>query len=667
MNLMKKLSSHMILIIGGIIMSFFLCDIVSNLFVIEKIQFLFITAITLIILLHSFWWGYSKVISSLLKKDFNLFLRRDAITYLPFIALVLYPLKYLTANLGSKFVQFSHVPYAVILIFVMGMFVLLKVFFLEIIPKKEKSLKNVVIICIIIFFLFFSTLAILKHKSFYSTGLDLGIYDQTVYGYSKGKMYDSIMGFHVLGDHIELILFLIAPLYLIFKTPITLIIIQSILISIGAFVLYILSKKILKSEIAAFIMCLVYLVHPAIQYVILFDFHPTVLPLPFIFLAIYSLIQKNYKTLMLSLFFIAICKEYFPLILIPFGIFLFFIDIKKDKELTKFKKISSDSLFSKERVYGFVILLIGISWFLINLEVLIPLFHKGEYFYFTANSYFGTTLGEIAKTVLLNPINLFTYIFTLNKLAFLILFSSSIFFMLFALLAPEYIFLGITEIAILLLYEKNSLSEIVYHHQIPFLAIILAATVIGIKRLSKFFKSRKTSKSMVIACSLGILTTSILANVFFGPFTILYDINDFNPNKPYVHTGNKILSMIPENASVTAPNWVMPHLTRREKIYRLRRFARDEAGVPNADYVVIDLSTALTDPKRSARSYESNELTILFNKREYGITAVDDTWLLLKKGESYEQNICKIKPFLDKSKYPYLNINVKEKELIEKC
>jgi hypothetical protein len=81
----------------------------------------------------------------------------------------------------------------------------------------------------------------------------------------------------------------------------------------------------------------------------------------------------------------------------------------------------------------------------------------------------------------------------------------------------------------------------------------------------------------------------------------------------------------------------------------------------------MDLSKALTDPKRSSIPFSSEELRILFNKKEYGIIAVKDSWLLFKKGVSYEANICKTKPFLNKSKYPYIDIIIEEKGLIAKC
>jgi len=670
-NNMRKtpyLTSSVILSIIGIIVAFFLYDIMPSGFKIGLNNAKIIThlIIVLIVSLHMLWLAYSKIVSSIQKKDFSKILRKDALTYIPFIVLCFFPLRYLVSNLDSRFVQFIHIPSTVIFIFAFGSFIFLKALFLEISPKKEKSLRNIAIICTLIFFITFSTLSILKHESFFSTGYDLGAYDQTMYGYENGKMLDSLIGFHLLGDHIEWILFIILPIYALFKTPIILIIIQAIFISTGAFIIYILAKKILKNEIAALILCLTYLAHPAIQYALLFDFHTTVLPLPFIILAVYALTQRKYKLLVISLVFTAICKEYFALIMIPFGIFIFFIDMKGSKRFTRFKKISIQKLFSKQRIIGISILLLGITWFLVNINILVPLFHGDSYVYIQGgNSYFGESITETIKIILLNPVYSAKYLFTLNKFAFLILFSASVFFGLFALFAPEYLFLGITELAIILLYTKNSLSEIVYHHQIPLVGFVLAATVIGISRIPKLIKSKKDSKGIIIACSIGVLSTTILANIFFGPFAILYDVNNFNINTPYVKAGNEILSMIPEDASVAAPNWAIPHLSRRNEIYQLRHFI--EGLTPNTDYLVMDLSKALTDPKRSSIPFSSEELRILFNKKEYGIIAVKDSWLLFKKGVSYEANICKTKPFLNKSKYPYIDIIIEEKGLIAKC
>jgi len=667
----RKLINHLILTIVAIVISLFLYDLQFNFLEtgLTKAKFLIRIIITMIILLHIVWWSYSKIISLTLKKDLKKILKKDAITYLPFLLLILFPLRYLAGNLESKFDQFSHIPPLIILILASGIFIVLKVIFLEIAPKKKRPLKTLAIIAILIFFLTFSTLGILKHHSFFSTGYDLGIYDQTMYGYTKGKILDSVMGLPLLGDHIEWILFLILPVYALFQTPITLIMIQALFISAGAFVLYFLSKTVLKSEVAALILCISYLIHPAIHYVALSDFHTTVLPLPFIFLAIYSIIKRKYKLLALSLFFIAITKEYLVLIFIPIGIFLFFMDLDKNDKFLRFKKISPSTLFSKQRKIGIAIILIGIIWFLINVSILIPLFYEGTN-YSGYNPYFGDTLTETVTTIITRPIYTLQYVFTLDKIAFLALFSVPFFFYLFAIFAPEYLFLGITELAVMFLYNEKALAEIVYHRQILLVAFTLTATLIGIKRLSNLIKYKK-KENIIIAFSIGVLFTTLLANLSLGPFTLLYDLDDFNTNTLYVKDGHKILDMIPEDASVIAPNWVLPHLSNREEIYMLRHLLMYKEGIverviEGRDYIIIDLSDALTDPKRSARAYRPDSLTVVFKEKDYGILATEGTWLLLKKGENYEENICKILPYLNKTKYPYLDIKIEE-ETLKKC
>jgi len=381
------------------------------------------------------------------------------------------------------------------------------------------------------------------------------------------------------------------------------------------------------------------------------------------------MIKRKYKLLALSLFFIAITKEYLVLIFIPIGIFLFFMDLDKDHKFIRFKKISPSTLFSKQRKIGIVIVLIGIVWFLINVNLLVPLFYEGTN-YSGYNEYFGDSLTETITTIITRPIYTLEYVFTLDKIAFLALFSVPFFFYLFAIFAPEYLFLGITELAVMFLYNEKALAEIVYHRQILLVAFTLTATVIGIKRFSNLIRYKK-KEIIIIACSIGVLFTTLLANMSLGPFTLLYDLDDFNTNTPYVKDGHDILNLIPEDASVIAPNWVLPHLSNREEIYMLRHLLMYQEGrvdrvIEDKDYIIIDVSDALTDPKRSARAYKPDSLTKIFNQKDYEILATEGTWILLKKGENYEKNICKILPYMNNNKYPYLDIKIEE-ETLKKC
>ncbi|MEA2036095.1 MAG: DUF2079 domain-containing protein [Nanoarchaeota archaeon] len=507
---------------------------------------------------------------------------------------------------------------------------------------------------IITYFVLFSTLSILKHESFFSTAHDLGVYDQSVWGYRNLHLTDSVGGTPILAGHVQPILFIMSLFYLIYSSPITLLVIQSFMIALGALPLYLLSMRVLKNRLVSLSISAAYLLYPSIQFANLFDFHPLVLAVPFIFFSFYFLEKRNYKAFMISLFLAGLCKEYIPLIFLPLGIYIF--------------------LSHKKKGLGMLIALVGVGWFVINVKLIVPIFSRGHYLSIAANSYFGSSFSEIIRTIITRPIYVAQYLLVLNKLAFLILLLTPVVLGVFAFLAPEFLLLGITEIAIVFLYTPNSLSDIVYHHQVLLVSFIMIATIYGIRRLNKFVKARKLipKKNIMPGISILLLSTAFFANMSYGPFAILYDLEDFNPYSEYAKTGHEFLSMIPEDVSVAAPNWILPHLSHRKNAYTLKGFIRKghlfkSGELEYPQYILVDLSEALIDPKRSALKIDSNMLNDLFNNKEYGIAASEGTWILLERGENYEMNLCKILPYLNKENYPYLKINLNDEESLKKC
>ena len=57
---------------------------------------------------------------------------------------------------------------------------------------------------------------------------DLPIFVQGVEGILRGNLYSTIRGLHILGDHSSLNLFLVAPIYALFRTPMTLLVVQTV-------------------------------------------------------------------------------------------------------------------------------------------------------------------------------------------------------------------------------------------------------------------------------------------------------------------------------------------------------------------------------------------------------------------------------------------------------
>jgi uncharacterized membrane protein len=115
---------------------------------------------------------------------------------------------------------------------------------------------------------------------------DLAIFSQAVDRLLAGSLFSSIRGMRWLGDHASLNLFLVAPLYAVARSPLTLLVVQSVALALGALPAYRLAARELGDRRAGIVMAAAYLLHPVVGYVNLFEFHPealSVTPLLFAF------------------------------------------------------------------------------------------------------------------------------------------------------------------------------------------------------------------------------------------------------------------------------------------------------------------------------------------------------------------------------------------------
>ncbi len=132
----------------------------------------------------------------------------------------------------------------------------------------------------------FSTLCAIKYHWFLYTDFDLAIFSQATGGILRGTLFSSIRGMVWPGDHQSLILFLIAPLYALFRHPITLLTLQSVALAGGAFPVWRLARRELGPGAPAVMAAALYLLYPALGYVNLFEFHPEALATPLLLAAL---------------------------------------------------------------------------------------------------------------------------------------------------------------------------------------------------------------------------------------------------------------------------------------------------------------------------------------------------------------------------------------------
>ncbi|MDX1521354.1 MAG: DUF2079 domain-containing protein, partial [Anaerolineae bacterium] len=169
---------------------------------------------------------------------------------------------------------------------------------------------------ILAYIITFSWLAYLRHASFNSSGFDLGIYDQVTWNTLHGRFFfytttgEPLLHF---SNHVSPILLLVAPFYLIYSGPETLLVLQTAAIALGGLPLFWLSREKLQSAVAALVILASYLLFPTLEIVTLWDFHPPVLSVGFFMFAFYFLEKQKGGWFLLCAVLAMMGKEQLPL------------------------------------------------------------------------------------------------------------------------------------------------------------------------------------------------------------------------------------------------------------------------------------------------------------------------------------------------------------------
>lgn len=151
----------------------------------------------------------------------------------------------------------------------------------------------------VVYAVVFSTLTVGRYFTLHTFAWDLGIYAQSPYTtlfsgrflYSTPDMPNNPGG-SLFGVHFDPILLFVLPLYALLPTPPTLLVLQSVAIAAGGPLVYRLARLHWPQERLAAVLAFVYFLHPAVQGVNWFDFHPEAFLIPFGLLMVYAWERK---------------------------------------------------------------------------------------------------------------------------------------------------------------------------------------------------------------------------------------------------------------------------------------------------------------------------------------------------------------------------------------
>lgn len=410
---------------------------------------------------------------------------------------------------------------------------------------------------IIAYNLVFNFLSLKRHWSLNSSYLDLGLEAQAVWNTAHGRFFETSFGpqgqtLSALSYHLTPIILLLSPLYLFWPRPESLLVAQTLVLSLGAIPIFLLGKKYLDSRILTWVFVVSYFFYPPLEYSNLFDFHYVTLATTFLLFAFYFLDQKKGLAFYLFLTLAVSTKENLALVAALFGVYLFW--------------------FLRQRKRGGVLFLIFVSYFLVSTFYLMPKLGGG----FGALGRYSTLIGV--------PVKAFLSLLNLDKIKYLFHLLVSVGFL--PLLAPGALLLASLELLLNLLSDYNPQWQVKFHYTAAITPFVFISAIYGAKRLKELTDSMLPGlKHLNILISLYILSLAFLWNVLHSPSPLFYkfDWSKYQETSETV-AARQFLKTIPAGASVSAMNNLGPHLSNRRFLYRFPIKALV------ADYVVVDPS-----------------------------------------------------------------------------
>lgn len=205
---------------------------------------------------------------------------------------------------------------------------------------------------------------------------DLGIFTEAIkqYAHFHAPIVDILApGFNLLGDHFHPIIATLAPFFLLFPTPVTLLVAQALLFAVAAVPIVWLGRDRI-GEKSAYAVGVAYGLSFGIAQAVDFDFHEIAFAVPLLAFALWAMLENRTRTLVVCCFLLLLCKEDIGLtFVLPIGIAVI--------------------LRGRPRL-GAAIAAMGVAGSLLAIYWIIPQFNAQHvYRYWDKNSCVGSTTG----------------------------------------------------------------------------------------------------------------------------------------------------------------------------------------------------------------------------------------------------------------------------------
>jgi uncharacterized membrane protein len=457
----------------------------------------------------------------------------------------------------------------------------------------------------------FFALAWLRYTTFHNRTFDLAFYARMAWGMIRHDTWNPIVNASNSGLHLSWILIPFGTIGALIGQVPALLWAQSIAMAAAAIPLARIGARRL-GPYGAPVVALAWLLHPNVAHVAANEFHPgSVATLPLAFCA-EALDRRSAPGIALGTLGVLVCREDLGLVTMLLGCAAVVQALRSPHD-------------RRDLLWTGTIVAVGslayVGWFAL---VLLPAHGPPEGSLALHFGYLGSTPAEVVLRALSDPGRLLDQLATRERLLYLPLLLTPLAYL--PLLRPAMLLIAAPILAMNLLSAFPGTTDLDSHYLTPALPFAVASAVHGAAALPD---SRWLRLGLLAACTL-------FAHVVAGgtPLAIAFPAHEYRADEDSM-AARQIVERIGPDASVQAPDALLPHLAERRVV---RRAPPPEAGT---DFVVLDGSHRQRFRGREdlLRTTEEPLFRSWLARPDHALVLASGRYVLLERGRDPRQGV----------------------------
>lgn len=520
---------------------------------------------------------------------------------------------------------------------------------------------------VIAYLVLFTFAAWYKYNN-YRMGFDLAVHEQVLWNTSHGRVAatsafastSSYFGIDFIPTEL-----LLAPLYAIRPSVQTMLFLQTLAVALGAIPVFQIVRNRFQQQLfgeqansaaswAGLVFAIGYLLYLPVEYANLYEFQIRTFATTFLLFAWQAMERRQLRAFLIWSLLALGCRSEVGIVLAGMGLYVLL-----EGRSPVVAALQPDEQRRQSLLFGALPIVLGLAWFVLSLNVIVPAFRNGEpslylsviYGQIDGQAWLGNRPAEIFTTLFTRPFFVLQEVFghpTRGPMRLRYLLEMFLPFGFLLLLQPRILLITIPIFGLNLLSNTPNIhASTHYHYQtliVPFMVIGSAYALCDLlKRWANRNPERPLTQRALPLALTGMFLLALLSNMLiFAPAPF----NSRNPGvallgsalkNPGTHERvaaiQKLLEKVPADAALATTNKIGPFAAQRERIFFFPGNVIYPADkITQAEFLLIDQVELLEDAKtRDERQRLLDQLAS--DARFQRVTEIDGLTLWKRVGD----------------------------------